>query len=307
MLVEGGELHERWSSLVGVSAPLSAGIQRFGISQAMVGGTAAGVGDTRLARRLRGRVLIAHSARFDLTVLRQAFARAALDWPDPPVLCTIALARRLAPLQRRRGLKSLADALGIDVATTHRALPDAETCARVFCALFKRLCAHAATGGRRGRAPRPAPQPRAAAAACRRPPPAGPAARPVGAAARPEASTSSATRTGARSTSASPCACARARGRTSPTPATWTGRAERRLPGDGVRARCAAARGPPDQGAAPARQRARQARPRRVRLPALPARHRVPDPRGRAGRPAGALSQSARCAAGWWRRSSSSS
>ena len=37
MLVGGGELHERWSSLVGVSAPLSAGIQRFtGISQAMV-------------------------------------------------------------------------------------------------------------------------------------------------------------------------------------------------------------------------------------------------------------------------------
>ena len=61
------------------------------------------------------------------------------------MLCTIALARRLAPLQRRRGLKSLADALGIDVATTHRALPDAETCARVFCALFERLCAHAAT------------------------------------------------------------------------------------------------------------------------------------------------------------------
>jgi DNA polymerase-3 subunit epsilon len=33
------------------------------------------------------------------------------------------------------------------VEQTHRALPDAETCARVFCALFARLCAHAPTIG----------------------------------------------------------------------------------------------------------------------------------------------------------------
>ena len=56
-----------------------------------------------LGRLLRGRVLIAHSARFDLGVLRAAFSRAALDWPEPPVLCTVAMARRFAPLQRRRG------------------------------------------------------------------------------------------------------------------------------------------------------------------------------------------------------------
>src|SRR3712207_164937 len=97
--------------------------------------------------RSRGRVLVAHSARFDTGVLRQAFARAALDWPDPPVLCTVALARRLAPLHERRGLSALADALGIEVETVHRALPDAETCGRIFCALFGRLCAHAATVG----------------------------------------------------------------------------------------------------------------------------------------------------------------
>jgi DNA polymerase III subunit epsilon len=147
VLVGGGELHDRWSSLVGVSAPLSPGIQRFtGISQAMVDHAPPPEAVLpELARRLRGRVLIAHSARFDLGVLRQAFSRAALDWPNPPVLCTVALARRFAPLQRRRGLATLADALGVEVETTHRALPDAETCARVFCALFSRLCAHAAT------------------------------------------------------------------------------------------------------------------------------------------------------------------
>src|SRR5262249_37472231 len=149
VLVGGGELHDEWESLVGVTAPLGRGIQRFtGISQAMV--AAAPPPEAVLpafAVQLRGRVLVAHNARFDTRVLEQAFARAGLDWPSPPVLCTVALARRFAPLQRRRGLSALAAALGVDVDTVHRALPDARTCARVFCALFGRLCAHAATVG----------------------------------------------------------------------------------------------------------------------------------------------------------------
>ncbi len=149
MLVGGGELHDEWQSLVGVTVPLGRGIQRFtGISQAMV--DAAPPPEEvlpALAAQLRGRVLVAHNARFDTRVLEQAFARAGLDWPNPPVLCTVALARRFAPLQRRRGLAALAAALGVDVDAVHRALPDARTCARVFCALFGRLCAHAATVG----------------------------------------------------------------------------------------------------------------------------------------------------------------
>ena len=79
------------------------------------------------------------------------------------MVCTVALARRFAPLQRRRGLSALAAALGVEVDTVHRALPDARTCARVFCALFGRLCANAPTIGdalqllsaRKARRPRP--------------------------------------------------------------------------------------------------------------------------------------------------------
>src|SRR5829696_9106213 len=149
VLVGGGELHDRWSSLVGVGEPLGRGIQRFtGITQAMVDEAPPPEAVLpELATLLRGRVLVAHNAAFDTRVLKQAFARAALDWPDPPVLCTVALARRFAPLQRRRGLASLADALGIDVGEIHRALPDAETCARVLCALLPRLGAAAFTIG----------------------------------------------------------------------------------------------------------------------------------------------------------------
>ena len=160
-----------------------------------------------------------------------------------------------------RGLAALADALGIEVEVSHRALPDAETCARVFCALFGRLCASAATVGRRrarccgprGGA-RPRPRPRAAARrAARATGPTSPRCR------RTPASTCSATPTGARSTSASRSPCARARERTS-----------RRAGGHGppqaehvdyeateLRARRPRARAPADQGAQAARQRAR--------------------------------------------------
>jgi DNA polymerase III subunit epsilon len=147
VLVGGGELHETFDSVVRTERPLSRGIQRFtGITQAMVD-AAPPPGEVleELAELLHGRVLIAHSARFDSRVLRQAFERCGLDWPSPPVLCTVQLARRFAPLARKRSLAPLADSLGIDVTEVHRALPDALTCARVFCALFPRLCAHAHT------------------------------------------------------------------------------------------------------------------------------------------------------------------
>ena len=147
VLVGGGELHDRWSSLCRTSAPLRRGMQRLtGITQAMVDGAPSletvlpPVGEL-----LKGRVMVAHNAPFDRRVLRQAFHRIGLEWPDPPVLCTAAMARSMLPLQRRRGLTVLADALGIEVHTAHRALADAETCARVLCALFPRLCANVAT------------------------------------------------------------------------------------------------------------------------------------------------------------------
>ncbi|MGH2883310.1 MAG: exonuclease domain-containing protein, partial [Solirubrobacteraceae bacterium] len=129
--------------------PLRRGVQRLtGITQAMVDGAPSLENVLpAVARELRGRVMVAHNAPFDRRVLRRAFELIGLDWPNPPVLCTAALARKLLPLQRRRGLGVLADALGIEVETAHRALADAETCARVLCALFPRLCANAVTIG----------------------------------------------------------------------------------------------------------------------------------------------------------------
>ncbi len=149
VLVGGGELHDRWSSLVRCNRPLGRGIQRFtGITQEMLA-DAPGLEAVlpTLAVLLQDRVLVAHNAPFDRRVLRRAFELIGLEWPNPPVLCTAALARKLLPLQNRRGLGVLADALGVEVQTAHRALADAETCARVLCAMFPRLCANALTVG----------------------------------------------------------------------------------------------------------------------------------------------------------------
>src|SRR2546421_4873633 len=95
VLVGGGELHDRFESLVRVERPLSRGIERFtGITQAMVD-QAPQPEDVfpRVAELLEGRVLVAHSASFDRGVLRQAFERLGIEWRDPPTLCTISLAR----------------------------------------------------------------------------------------------------------------------------------------------------------------------------------------------------------------------
>jgi len=149
VLLGGGELHDRFQSLVRTNMPLGRGIQRFtGITQAEI--DAAPDPDLvlpQLTAMLSGRVLVAHNAPFDRRVLKQAYQRIGLQWPDPPVLCTAALARRLLPLQRERKLASLADALGVEISVQHRALPDAEACGRIFCALFTRLCGAAGTVG----------------------------------------------------------------------------------------------------------------------------------------------------------------
>src|SRR3954469_22600971 len=149
VLVGGGELHERFESLVRVEQPLSRGIERFtGITQAMVDNAPEPAQVLEeLAELAKGRVLIAHSASFDRRALKQGFERAGVDWNDPPWLCTVRLATKFAPLARQKKLVPLAESLGIEVDGAHRALVDAETCAGVFCALWPRLCAHAPTVG----------------------------------------------------------------------------------------------------------------------------------------------------------------
>src|SRR5215212_1315634 len=65
VLVGGGELHDRFESLVRVERPLSRGIERFtGITQAMVDDAPPPEEVLpRVAEMLEGRVLVAHNAQ----------------------------------------------------------------------------------------------------------------------------------------------------------------------------------------------------------------------------------------------------
>src|SRR3954470_1307281 len=78
VLVGGGDLHERFESLVRVERPLSRGIERFtGITQAMVDEAPPPEEVLpQVATLLENRVLVAHNASFDRRVPQQAFESA---------------------------------------------------------------------------------------------------------------------------------------------------------------------------------------------------------------------------------------
>src|SRR5918997_5616648 len=78
VLVGGGDLHDRWETLVGVRTPLSRMIQRFtGISQAMVDeAPAVELLLAELAAQLEGRVLVGHNVAFDRRGLSPGLPRA---------------------------------------------------------------------------------------------------------------------------------------------------------------------------------------------------------------------------------------
>jgi DNA polymerase-3 subunit epsilon len=77
-----------------------------------------------LLKRLDGRVLVAHNARFDYGFLRNEFKRLGLAY-SPEVLCTVKLSRRLFPTERSHNLDSVIARHGLSCENRHRALADA--------------------------------------------------------------------------------------------------------------------------------------------------------------------------------------
>jgi DNA polymerase-3 subunit epsilon len=72
-------------------------------------------------------VFVAHNARFDHAFLHSAFAAHGREAAfDPPVLCTLKLARVLYPHYRQHGLDALIERHGLDCAARHRAMGDAD-------------------------------------------------------------------------------------------------------------------------------------------------------------------------------------
>jgi DNA polymerase-3 subunit epsilon len=96
----------------------------------------------QFAERLDGRVLVAHNAIFDWSMIAREYARAGRTPPTRQRLCTIALSKELAlPLPNHK-LESLAAHFGVVQEHAHHALDDARVLAEAF-----RPSLHAAARG----------------------------------------------------------------------------------------------------------------------------------------------------------------
>ncbi|MGW2783505.1 DEDDh family exonuclease [Streptomyces populi] len=84
------------------------------------------------AARLDGRVLVAHNAVFDWSMIAREYARAGREAPVRRRLCTIALSKELGlPLPNHK-LESLAAHFGVVQQRAHHALDDARVLAEAF-------------------------------------------------------------------------------------------------------------------------------------------------------------------------------
>ncbi|MEU8824006.1 DEDDh family exonuclease [Streptomyces sp. NPDC048636] len=85
-----------------------------------------------LAERLDGRVLVAHNAVFDWSMLSREYARAKSAAPVRQRLCTIALSKELGLPLANHKLESLAAHYGVVQERAHHALDDARVLAEAF-------------------------------------------------------------------------------------------------------------------------------------------------------------------------------
>ncbi len=122
-----GDRVESWSTLVNPERAIPEFIQRLtGINNAMVAEapTFAQVAE-ELTERLRGRLFIAHNARFDYGFLRHEYQRLGQRFQSD-VLCTVRLSRKLFPAHHKHNLDSLIVRHGLITGDRHRALADAD-------------------------------------------------------------------------------------------------------------------------------------------------------------------------------------
>ena len=121
-----GDNVREWSALVDPGRPVSPFITGLtGIDTTMVESAPSFAQLVpELLARLRGRLFVAHNARFDYGFLKHEFRRNGIDFCATR-LCTVKLSRALFPGHRRHNLDTLVERFGIAVNDRHRALADA--------------------------------------------------------------------------------------------------------------------------------------------------------------------------------------
>jgi DNA polymerase III subunit epsilon len=85
---------------------------------------------------LSGSIVVAHNARFDLSFLRQEFARVGYELSDVPFVCTLQMATRQQVGARR--LRECCERVGVSCNADHSAAQDARAAAALFLALIEK-------------------------------------------------------------------------------------------------------------------------------------------------------------------------
>ena len=141
VVVSGGEIVDRYQSLMNPGVPIPADIQAFtGINNAMVR-QAPSIREvmTRAVQFADGRPLVAHNAAFDRKFWEASTASVRPRDSDT-FLCSLLLARRLFPGTPNHKLATLVRSLGLPAAGRfHRALADAECTAHLFIRLQQEI------------------------------------------------------------------------------------------------------------------------------------------------------------------------
>ena len=88
---------------------------------------------------INDRVVIAHNAEFDLTVLAKGLEKRGIPLPDIRYLCTVDLGKRLhynfTNVKGDLVLSNFAKTLGVELTEHHNALYDTRACAGIFMRL----------------------------------------------------------------------------------------------------------------------------------------------------------------------------
>lgn len=79
---------------------------------------------------LKGKIMMAHNAKFDMGVLRATLDYYKIPWPNLDYACTVKLSRAVWPDLVNHKLNTMAAYLGVEF-KHHYALDDAETCAKI--------------------------------------------------------------------------------------------------------------------------------------------------------------------------------
>ncbi|MCP3920681.1 MAG: WYL domain-containing protein [bacterium] len=139
--VEGGEVQETFEELVCPPVPIEPeatdihGITEDDVRNADPAFAVLG----RFRRFVGGDWMAAHNAGADASILGFEHARAALEPPPGPILCSLRLAVEFLPEAPDHKLPTLAQHLELEDAGSHRALADAVICWKVLEACIERL------------------------------------------------------------------------------------------------------------------------------------------------------------------------